>query len=84
MKIKNIFLGWFKKWELLKMCEAEKKLSALRLKICDRCDRSKDNKILELINESAITVHRKYCTVCKCPCLQKSVVVDEKCPLDKW
>lgn len=84
MKIKNIFIGWFKKWKLVEVSNAEQKLSELRLKICGRCEKATDNKILELVNDSAVTVHRKYCTECKCPCLQKSLVINENCPIGKW
>lgn len=83
-KIAHIFIGWGRKTKVLRTLKAEKKLSELRLTICAKCSDSQKNKVIEIINGTAKYPETLVCNVCKCPCLQKSLVVDEECPKKLW
>ena len=83
-KVMNILTGWGKKFGVIPVSRNDQKLSELRLKICGKCDLSEPKKVLEILNGHANYENRLFCTKCKCPCLQKSLVVDESCPIGKW
>jgi hypothetical protein len=80
----NILIGWGKKLKIIDTTPAEQKLSDLRLKICSECELSKESKTLKFINGEAVNESGLKCTVCKCPCIQKTLVVGESCPVNKW
>jgi hypothetical protein len=84
VNIIHILRGWAKKWGLLPVSTAEQKLSALRLKQCNRCDLAKQSTVLKILDNSADWVDTAYCTKCNCPCEAKSLVTDEYCPIGKW
>lgn len=84
MKIGHIIKGWLKAMGLVSITPAEQKLSALRLEICGRCEFAKSSSVLEAVNGDLMYEMRLACTKCSCPCLQKSLVVDECCPIDNW
>jgi hypothetical protein len=83
-KLRNIIVGWGKRLGILQVSTAEAKLSQLRLKECSRCIFSKQSKVLELLNGNATYTAMLYCKRCSCPCLEKTLVVDEKCPINRW
>jgi hypothetical protein len=83
-KFFNILTGWGKAIGILQVSKAEYKLSELRLSICDSCEFAEGSKFLKIINDEAEEVYSLKCTKCKCPCLEKSLVVDEQCPENKW
>jgi superfamily II helicase len=83
-KIGHIIRGWAKATGLVSTSSAEKKLSELRLSICKKCFHSNESSVLKLMNGKANKERVLICTKCNCPCLQKSLVVDEKCPDGKW
>lgn len=83
-KMFHILKGWGKALGILSVSVPEKKLSDLRMKICMHCFYSKGSKMLELINGHGEYVNTIYCTKCKCPCKEKSLVTDEKCPMGNW
>jgi hypothetical protein len=83
-KVLNILIGWGKAMGVIRISTAEQKLSELRLHICKTCEYSEDSKILRLLNDNAFNEHSLKCTKCGCPCLEKSLVVEEKCPVKKW
>lgn len=83
-KLKHIIIGWAKAMGWISTGNAEKKLSKLRMKICGICEHSQHSKVLRFINGEAIHDNGLQCGKCKCPCLEKSLVVDEKCPINKW
>jgi hypothetical protein len=83
-KVLNILTGWGKAWGILNITPAEHKLSALRMNTCRDCDKAKTSKVLEILNGNAHYSSKMVCSVCHCPCLEKSLVVNEKCPLGKW
>lgn len=83
-RAKRITIGWAKWLGIIELSDEDRKESERRLKICDTCIFSKESKFLEFLNNSANDVDGKYCTKCKCPCHQKSIVKKEKCPEDFW
>jgi hypothetical protein len=83
-KITHILKGWLKAFGILHVSLAEKKLSTLRLQLCKGCDKATESKVIEIMNGNDIYEHSLKCTMCGCPCLEKSLVVDEQCPLYKW
>ncbi len=83
-KIMHILTGWGKKLGIIQISNVEEKLSELRLKKCMRCPHADVSKILTIINGHGEQKDIIYCKLCACPCVQKSLVVDEKCPIDKW
>lgn len=83
-KIRHISIGWMKTYGWLPTSEAERKLSDLRMKACGRCRHSEESKALKLLNGNVSYEMTLYCTKCGCPCVQKTIVVAEICPLEKW
>lgn len=84
MKIKNVLIGWGKHWGFLPTSAAEVKLSELRLKQCSRCLDAVPNNILKIMNGNASYENTLTCSRCKCPCLQKTMVLSESCPINQW
>ena len=84
INLKHIVIGWGKKLKVLKTNEAETKLSELRMSICHGCTELKDGKFLKIENGHAGFEQAKKCGVCGCPIEQKTIVINEKCPLGKW
>lgn len=82
--LKNIAIGWSKSLGLLPVAEAEQKLSDLRMSICATCPAAKEFAPLKIVNGTAVKENALYCTKCSCPCKQKTIVVNETCPLGKW
>jgi hypothetical protein len=83
-KIANILKGWGKAAGFISTSNAELKLSKLRLERCRNCMHSKKVTVLEIINGDEVYENSLRCTICHCPCLEKSLVVDEQCPIYKW
>jgi|KBSSwiStaDraftv2_1062776.scaffolds.fasta_scaffold21894_6 hypothetical protein len=87
-KIGHIFRGWTKamgaRLGFRSLEDKEKKLSDLRLQLCGRCKYAAHKKVLEFINGDDVWVNALFCTKCKCPCLEKSLVAEEKCPMGYW
>jgi hypothetical protein len=82
--INHIIIGWGKKLRWLPTSEAELALGKLRIKQCKDCPFGKESRALKLINGHAHYQADVYCSKCGCPVLQKTLVVDEKCPIGKW
>lgn len=80
----HISTGWGKSLNLLEVSEEEKELSAARMAKCATCDKAKESSFLGLIREAFMDVPAIYCTICKCPCNEKSLVKAETCPLGLW
>jgi hypothetical protein len=83
-KAARVITGWARRLKIISTSEPLKKLSDLRLRICGNCSLAKESKVLRILNGNADYEHQLQCTKCKCPCLEKSLVTDEKCPVDKW
>lgn len=81
--------GWSKsvgrRMGLVSLSSSADKLLELRLKICGACPHVKRRKFVEILNSGEdVEVEGLYCPLCHCPCLEKGMVTDEKCPIDKW
>lgn len=83
-KIRHIVIGWGKRLGFLPTSKAEVELAALRMKQCGKCAYSKESKVLRILNGRAEYEHQLGCMKCGCPCYEKTIVVDERCPIDKW
>lgn len=83
-RLRNIVTGWLRKAKLIDTTPAEKALSDLRLQKCENCSQAYKSKLLEIVNGEDRVVDALICNKCHCPCLEKSLVVIEKCPLNKW
>jgi len=83
-RIGHIIRGWAKHFGFISITRAEEKLSALRMKECKKCTFSEPKKILVFLNGHAEKQASLACTKCNCPCLEKSLVVDEQCPIGIW
>ena len=83
-KLMHILKGWGKVLGLVSISTAEAKLSEMRLRICRFCDHAKAKKVLHIINDESVVGHDLFCKKCKCPCVEKSLVTDEECPVGKW
>lgn len=80
----KILTGWARVLGMISTSEPQKKLSELRVSICKLCPEAKTNKVLAILNGNVNYVNQLQCRKCKCPCLEKSLVTDEKCPIGKW
>jgi hypothetical protein len=83
-KMIHILTGWARSLGLLSTADPLKKLSELRLKLCGECDFSRSSTTLEIINGTMKKESGLFCTKCHCPCKQKSLVLDETCPIKRW
>lgn len=84
MVVGNILTGWARHMKLIGTPEAIQAISKERMEACSTCPFAKESKALEFINGSAEHIDTIYCSVCKCPCHQKSLVENEQCPQGKW
>jgi hypothetical protein len=83
-KVLTILFAWAKAKGWIETTAADRKLSELRLKHCGICEESEEKKFLIILNGNANYENGLKCNKCGCPCLEKSLAVDEKCPLGKW
>lgn len=83
-KLMHILKGWSKRMGFISVSTAEEKMAELRLAICKDCPESEEKKILKILNGHADYERSLACTICHCPCWEKSIIVDEFCPLKKW
>lgn len=83
-KVFHILKGWGKAMGIVSISRAEEKLSDLRLGICNICQFSEESKVLSIINGEDRYENILKCTKCGCPCVEKTLVVDEQCPIRKW
>lgn len=84
LKIKNILTGWGRRFGFINTPDAIKVLAEQRVAICISCKYSKPVKLLSILNGRAKRGNELYCTQCNCPCLEKALVLAEKCPKNKW
>ena len=84
MNILHILTGWGRKLKLIATTPVIKQLSKHRLKICEKCPSARYSKVLRIVNGRGEYANSLQCTKCECPCLEKSLVTKEKCPLGKW
>ena len=72
------------KFGIIPTSPAEAKLSELRLTICANCPFMGKSNVLRIINGNVSNEAEMYCTKCSCPCIEKTLVVDESCPIKNW
>lgn len=84
ISVKNVIKGWARAFGFMKTPESDDQLSRRRLQICSQCKYAKTKKILEILNGTANQVDAMVCTKCHCPCLEKSLVREEHCPVNRW
>lgn len=83
-KIPKILKAYARKWGWIKIPVDLQKLSKKRTDICVMCFSSKVSRIVQVVNGTAQFEDSLICTECSCPCVEKSLVISETCPLDKW
>lgn len=85
-KLVHILKGWARRFNLIPTPVDLKQISEDRLWVClsneGVCARR--TKLLQILNGEAEYVNTLVCTKCHCPCLEKSLVREETCPLKKW
>lgn len=84
MKILNIIKGWAYHLGVIKKDEALAALSELRMSICERCPHAIPKKFMKFLNGNVEDAEELVCNKCSCPCKPKTLVIEEKCPLNKW
>lgn len=84
LRLRNIIVGWGRFWGFIPSSKAETALSELRIKQCAKCPFADRAKVLKLVGGHAKYEHQLVCSKCGCPCAQKSMVVEELCPVGKW
>lgn len=85
MKIFRIIRAWAKRFGVVKVTLAERKLSEMRLQVCNICEFSVESAFLNVLNSGeAEETKGLKCKVCGCPCLEKSLEAAETCPKQKW
>lgn len=84
MRLLHIAEGWSKSLGLWEVTNEEAAMSAERMKICAGCDLAKESKFLAFLKGGAFDMQGMYCSSCGCPVNEKSLVVDEQCPVGKW
>lgn len=82
--VMHIITGWGKRMGMIPVTTAEKKLSDIRMRFCKTCDDSSVSKVLSIVAGQASYESQLKCDKCGCPCLQKTLIVDEQCPVNKW
>lgn len=80
----HIAEGWGKSLDWLEVTPEVRKLSNERLAICAVCPHAKESDILKFFKGEGRRLEVIYCDECGCPANQKSLVTEEKCPLEKW
>jgi hypothetical protein len=83
-KLQHILTGWLRKLRIIDVTPAEQALSRLRLSICAGCPKHVRSDVLRIVNGSGEYINEMKCTVCKCPCEPKALVVSESCPENYW
>lgn len=84
MNLLHIVEGWSKSLELIGTSDEIRELSKKRMTVCATCPKARESRFLKIFRGSADDVPAIYCTICKCPCNEKSLVKNETCPLGKW
>lgn len=78
----HIIKGWWK--STVHADKASLEMSRERLAICAKCPHCVDSKFLHFIKGKVKEVNQKICDLCGCPIVEKSLVKEEHCPINKW
>ncbi len=84
INLKHIAEGWGKSMGWLEITEDCAKLSQERLNICATCPFAEESSFLKVFRKEAKDLNAIGCKKCGCPVNEKTLVTDEKCPLNKW
>jgi hypothetical protein len=79
----HIAQGWFA--SQIYATDQQKEVSLERLEECEVCPDSIESDILQIRGDDDIeSVKTRKCSHCGCPNIEKSLVLNETCPLGKW
>jgi hypothetical protein len=87
VNLKNIYEGWSKSLGLAEVSEENKELAKKRMSICVECKHAKEMWLKKFIDgalKNDVVGSGIGCGVCGCPVNEKALVIDEKCPEDRW
>ncbi len=84
MNLSHIVTGWSKSLGVMKVNDAERKLSEERMNKCAVCPFAKESSFLKLFRGKAEDIKTIYCRKCGCPVNEKTLVAEEQCPENKW
>lgn len=84
INLKHIAEGWSKSLGWLEVTPENQALSNERIDICATCPFAKESKFLKLFKGEARDIDVIVCGQCGCPVNEKSLVMDEICPQNKW
>lgn len=82
MNILHVLKGWFR--SQVYSTNKQRKLSEERLEVCKSCPFAVEKTFLKILPNRAVEEKKKACTFCGCPIVEKSLVKEEKCPLNLW
>lgn len=78
----HILKGWFR--SQFYSSERSKRLSSERLEVCRTCPFAVEKSFLKFRKDEAFEEKSKACKHCGCPIIEKSLVQEEKCPMNLW
>ena len=78
----HILKGWFH--SQIYAPQKIKKISEERLAICRTCPYAVEKTFLKFVRGKATEETTKACKFCGCPIQEKSLVKEEKCPMNLW
>ncbi|AZA82175.1 hypothetical protein C1637_09910 [Chryseobacterium lactis] len=78
----HILKGWFRSY--FSVSEKIRILSEQRLVVCRNCPFAVEKSFLKFRENQAMEEKTKACEKCGCPIIEKSLVEDEKCPMNLW
>lgn len=82
MNILHVLKGWFR--SQVYSTNKQRKLSEERLEVCKSCPFAVEKSFLKILRNEAVEEKKKACPFCGCPIVEKSLVKEEKCPLNLW
>lgn len=87
VNLKHIYEGWTKSLGLAEVSPENKALAIARVKVCVDCPHAVEQWLKKIIDNALQRDELGSgigCGICKCPVMEKALVVDEACPEKKW
>lgn len=87
VNLKNIYAGWTKALGLVEVSQENKELAKARVAICVDCPHAKEmwlKKFVDDVLKNDEIGSGIGCSKCGCPVNAKALVIEEKCPINKW
>lgn len=87
MNLKHIYEGWSKSLGIADVNEENKELARKRVSICVKCPHAKEMWLKSFIDEVLKRDELASgigCGKCGCPVNEKALVIEEKCPDNRW